>query len=88
MIIPNEVINLLVPLLSHCHNTVQHTHTTLLLGPYFPKRGESVPSPTAKNIPRATRPMLQMAIPHSQIELVSGYYYYYFYLDELNFEYF
>lgn len=64
-----EVTNILVPLLTHCHVSAQNTtHSIVPLGPYFPRRGSKSNWTTlSKNIPRPTRPMLQMSVPQAQI---------------------
>lgn len=67
MIMPREVIQVLTPLLSHCHSAFQESSTTaaLPMGPYFPRKGIKPPSFGIKT-PR--RPMVQMAVPNTQIE--------------------
>lgn len=67
MIMPREVIQVLTPLLSHCHSAFQESSTTaaLPMGPYFPRKGIKPPNFGLKT-PR--RPMVQMAVPNTQIE--------------------
>lgn len=61
-------MQILVPLLSHCHSAFQDSHDAVPLGPYFPRRGHPIPSVTAKGIARPLRPMVQMTVPHNQLE--------------------
>lgn len=64
---PREVIQVLTPLLSHCHSAFQESSTSaaLPMGPYFPRKGIKPPGFGIKT-PR--RPMVQMAVPNTQIE--------------------
>lgn len=65
---PREVIGLLTPLLSHCHAAFQESTTAALpMGPYFPRKGAKTPSFGLKP-QRPGRPMVQMAVPNTQIE--------------------
>lgn len=68
LVMPGEVMQILVPLLSHCHSAFQDTHDAVPLGPYFPRRGHSLPSVTGKGITRPIRPMVQMTVPQNQVE--------------------
>jgi ubiquitin carboxyl-terminal hydrolase 34 len=66
---PTETLQLLVPLLTHCHMAYQETHNNACpLGPYFPRRGQKMPVSFKINV-RPQRPMVQMIIPHAQISL-------------------
>lgn len=68
LIMPGEVIQILVPLLSHCHSAFQDSHDAVPLGPFFPRRGHPVPSVAGKGIARPLRPMVQMTVPNNQLE--------------------
>ncbi|XP_049955909.1 ubiquitin carboxyl-terminal hydrolase 34 [Schistocerca serialis cubense] len=72
LLMPQEVIQVLVPLLSHCHAVFQENHNALPMGPYFPRRGHKLPPHGIKSGARPTRPMVQMAIPHGQLEAAKG----------------
>jgi ubiquitin carboxyl-terminal hydrolase 34 len=75
---PQESINMIVPLLTHCH-THNPQHSMGPLGTFFPRRNtnkssqmasSSLPAtwpPGSKNIPRPPRPMIQMNIPRTQV---------------------
>lgn len=65
---PVEVMQILVPLLSHCHSAFQDTHDAAPLGPYFPRKGHPMPPITGKGVARPIRPMVQMTVPHNQLE--------------------
>ncbi|KAK5649017.1 hypothetical protein RI129_003909 [Pyrocoelia pectoralis] len=72
-IMPGEVMQILVPLLSHCHSAFQDSHDSAVpLGPYFPRRGHQLPPSTGKGVARPLRPMVQMTVPHSQLECSRG----------------
>lgn len=74
---PVESINILTPILNHCH-TQNPQHSMGPLGTFFPRRNSknsghmsstsSMPAqwPSSKNIPRPPRPMIQMNIPRTQ----------------------
>uniref|UniRef100_A0A1B0CAV9 ubiquitinyl hydrolase 1 n=2 Tax=Lutzomyia longipalpis TaxID=7200 RepID=A0A1B0CAV9_LUTLO len=65
-----EVINILVPLLTHCHTASQNsTHPLSQLGYYFPRRGSAKSSwqSISKSAPRPPRPMVQMSVPQTQL---------------------
>ncbi|XP_059621857.1 ubiquitin carboxyl-terminal hydrolase puf [Phlebotomus argentipes] len=65
-----EVINILVPLLTHCHTASQNsTHPLSQLGYYFPRRGSTKSSwqSISKSAPRPPRPMVQMSVPQTQL---------------------
>ncbi|CAG2063089.1 unnamed protein product [Timema podura] len=68
MLLPMDAIQLLVPLLSHCHAAFQESHNPLPMGPYFPRRGHKLPPLGLKAGARPVRPMVQMAVPHGQLE--------------------
>jgi hypothetical protein len=68
LLLPSEVIQVLVPLLSHCHAAFQESHNALPMGPYFPRRGHKLPPLGLKAGTRPSRPMVQMAVPHGQLE--------------------
>lgn len=65
---PVEVMQILVPLLSHCHSAFQDSHDAVPLGPYFPRRGHPMPTSSGKGIARPIRPMIQMTVPNNQLE--------------------
>lgn len=65
---PGEVVQILVPLLSHCHSAFQDSHDAVPLGPFFPRRGHPLPSASGKGIARPLRPMVQMTVPNNQLE--------------------
>lgn len=67
MITP-EAMQILVPLLSHCHSAFQDSHDPVPLGPYFPRRGHSGPVVVGKGGARPLRPMMQMTVPQNQLE--------------------
>lgn len=66
--IPTESVNILTPILTHCHIPSQQ-HSMGPLGTFFPRRNtkNSTPAwhPGMKNIPRPPRPMIQMNIPRT-----------------------
>jgi len=78
---PAEVVNILTPILTHCH-TQNQQQSMGPLGTFFPRRNTksghnnnnsmsstSMPAtwpPPSKNIPRPPRPMIQMNIPRTQ----------------------
>ncbi|KAJ8674345.1 hypothetical protein QAD02_005607 [Eretmocerus hayati] len=68
MLVPTDAIMILAPLLSHCHAALQESHATVPPGPYLPRRS----TPTGKMPSRPARPMVQMAVPHSQLEAAKG----------------
>lgn len=63
-----EAMQILVPLLSHCHSAFQDSHDAVPLGPYFPRRGHPVPIVAGKGGARPLRPMVQMTVPQNQLE--------------------
>lgn len=66
---PADVMTVLVPLLSHCHSAFQDSQDVAVpLGPYFPRRGHPLPPSAGKGIARPLRPMVQMTVPHNQLE--------------------
>ncbi|KAL0270091.1 UNVERIFIED_CONTAM: hypothetical protein PYX00_007611 [Menopon gallinae] len=67
MIMPREVIQVLTPLLSHCHSAFQESSTTAAfpMGPYFPRKGIKLPN---FGIKAHRRPMVQMAVPNTLVE--------------------
>ncbi|KAG7202552.1 hypothetical protein KM043_009748 [Ampulex compressa] len=68
MLVPAEAILILAPLLSHCHAALQESHAAVPPGPYLPRRS----TPAGKMPTRPARPMVQMAVPHSQLEASKG----------------
>ncbi|XP_050445730.1 ubiquitin carboxyl-terminal hydrolase 34 isoform X1 [Cataglyphis hispanica] len=68
MLVPAEAILILAPLLSHCHAALQESHAAVPPGPYLPRRS----TPPGKMPSRPARPMVQMAVPHSQLEASKG----------------
>ncbi|XP_068081544.1 ubiquitin carboxyl-terminal hydrolase puf [Anabrus simplex] len=72
LLLPQEVIQVLVPLLSHCHAAFQENHNALPMGPYFPRRGHKLPPIGLKTSTRPSRPMVQMAVPHGQLDAAKG----------------
>ena len=72
LIMAPEVMQILVPLLSHCHSAFQDSHDAVPLGPYFPRRGHSLPVVAGKGGARPLRPMVQMTVPHNQLECSRG----------------
>jgi len=68
MIMPREIIQVLTPLLSHCHAAYQEsTSVALPMGPYFPRKGVKTNAFALKG-QRPNRPLVQMAVPNTQIE--------------------
>lgn len=65
-------MQILVPLLSHCHSAFQDSRDAVPLGPYFPRRGNSLPVVAGKGGARPLRPMVQMTVPHNQLECSRG----------------
>lgn len=76
--IPNlEVIQMIAPLLTHCHQQTQNSPNSIgPLGPFFPRRGSKAawssagaagPTAAPKNNPRPPRPMVQMSVPQAHI---------------------
>ncbi|XP_032664565.1 ubiquitin carboxyl-terminal hydrolase puf isoform X2 [Odontomachus brunneus] len=68
MLVPADAILILAPLLSHCHAALQESHAAVPPGPYLPRRS----TPPGKMPTRPARPMVQMAVPHSQLEASKG----------------
>lgn len=68
MLVPTEAIMILAPLLSHCHAALQESHAAVPPGPYLPRKS----TPHGKMSSRPARPMVQMAVPHSQLEATKG----------------
>ncbi|XP_034942559.1 ubiquitin carboxyl-terminal hydrolase puf [Chelonus insularis] len=68
MLVPAEAILILVPLLSHCHAALQEALAAVPPGPFLPRRSTS----SGKISARPARPMIQMAVPHSQLEATKG----------------
>lgn len=82
-----EAMQILVPLLSHCHSAFQDSHDAVPLGPYFPRRGHPVPIVAGKGGARPLRPMVQMTVPQNQLECsrVSGNYFIEYLTFQFNF---
>uniref|UniRef100_A0A6P7F8D8 ubiquitinyl hydrolase 1 n=1 Tax=Diabrotica virgifera virgifera TaxID=50390 RepID=A0A6P7F8D8_DIAVI len=72
VIMASETMQVLVPLLSHCHSAFQDSQDAVPLGPYFPRKGHSLPILTVKGGARPLRPMVQMTVPHNQLECSRG----------------
>uniref|UniRef100_A0AAR5QD97 ubiquitinyl hydrolase 1 n=1 Tax=Dendroctonus ponderosae TaxID=77166 RepID=A0AAR5QD97_DENPD len=72
LVITPEAMQILVPLLSHCHSAFQDSHDPVPLGPYFPRRGHSGPVVVGKGGARPLRPMMQMTVPQNQLECARG----------------
>lgn len=88
IIMPREVIGLLTPLLSHCHAAFQESTTAALpMGPYFPRKGAKTPSFGLKP-QRPGRPMVQMAVPNTQIEPKVMYIFFFKSMEYFNFNFF
>lgn len=68
LIMPSDALTILVPLLSHCHSAFQDNQDAVPLGPYFPRRGHSIPAVAGKGGARPLRPMIQMTVPHNQLD--------------------
>ncbi|XP_014601370.1 PREDICTED: ubiquitin carboxyl-terminal hydrolase 34 isoform X2 [Polistes canadensis] len=68
MLVPADAILVLAPLLSHCHAALQESQAAVPPGPYLPRRS----TPPGKMPTRPARPMVQMAVPHSQLEASKG----------------
>lgn len=68
LIMPGETMQILVPLLSHCHSAFQDSQDAVPLGPYFPRRGHPLPAIAGKGVVRPIRPMVQMTVPQNQLE--------------------
>lgn len=68
VLITPETMQILVPLLSHCHSAFQDSQDAVPLGPYFPRRGPVLPVVAGKGGARPVRPMVQMTVPHNQLE--------------------
>jgi len=66
---PIEVINVLQPILTHCHAVCMDSNNGMPIGPYFPRRGHKVPMLSLKSNTRPIRPMVQMALTHNQLDL-------------------
>ncbi|XP_044746055.1 ubiquitin carboxyl-terminal hydrolase 34 isoform X3 [Coccinella septempunctata] len=72
LIMPSDALTILVPLLSHCHSAFQDNQDAVPLGPYFPRRGHTIPVVAGKGGARPLRPMIQMTVPHNQLECSRG----------------
>lgn len=67
---PIEVINVLQPILTHCHAVCMDSNNSMPIGPYFPRKGHKVPTISMKSSStRPIRPMVQMALTHNQLDL-------------------
>lgn len=66
---PCDVLGVLVPVLSHCHAAFQDNNNAMPMGPYFPRQGHKLPALGLKAAARPLRPMVQMAVPHNQIDV-------------------
>lgn len=66
---PIEVINVLQPILTHCHAVCMDSNNGMPIGPYFPRRGHKVPMLSLKSNTRPIRPMVQMALTHNQLDI-------------------
>ncbi len=76
MLWPNEMINILVPLLHRAHSAASSYSEVggglaNSIGPYFPRRG-GLPSSANLKAVRPPRPMLQMSVPTGQLECPHG----------------
>lgn len=69
VLMPIEVINVLQPILTHCHAVCMDSNNGMPIGPYFPRRGHKVPMLSLKSNTRPIRPMVQMALTHNQFDL-------------------
>lgn len=69
VLMPIEVINVLQPILTHCHAVCMDSNNGMPIGPYFPRRGHKVPTLSLKSNTRPIRPMVQMALTHNQLDL-------------------
>lgn len=67
--LPTEVLGVLVPVLSHCHAAFQDNNNAMPMGPYFPRRGHKQPTMGLKASARPLRPMVQMTVPHNQLDI-------------------
>ncbi|KAL4111819.1 hypothetical protein QTP88_015704 [Uroleucon formosanum] len=72
VLMPIEVINVLQPILTHCHAVCMDSNNGMPIGPYFPRRGHKVPMLSLKSNTRPIRPMVQMALTHNQLDLTKG----------------
>ncbi|XP_052133303.1 ubiquitin carboxyl-terminal hydrolase puf isoform X2 [Frankliniella occidentalis] len=71
-LIPNEVTQVVAPLLLHCHTAVQENHNPVPMGPFFPRSGGKQATLGMKASSRPVRPMVQMSVPHNQLEPAKG----------------
>lgn len=69
LMLPTEVLGVLVPVLSHCHAAFQDNNNAMPMGPYFPRRGHKQPAMGLKASARPLRPMVQMTVPHNQLDI-------------------
>eukprot|EP00095_Tigriopus_kingsejongensis_P002851 maker-scaffold442_size170051-snap-gene-0.33 protein:Tk02851 transcript:maker-scaffold442_size170051-snap-gene-0.33-mRNA-1 annotation:"hypothetical protein TcasGA2_TC009817" len=71
MLWPQEMLNILVPLLHRSHSNASETEPRDL-GPYFPRKGvHTIPAMNLKAV-RPPRPMVQMMVPASQLDANHG----------------
>lgn len=66
---PSEVINVLQPILTHCHAVCMDSNNSMPIGPCFPRRGQKAHVLNLKTNTRPIRPMVQMALTHNQIDI-------------------
>lgn len=67
LLLGGAALAVLVPLLSHCHSAFQDTRNAVPPGPHFPSRAPpELPHKAAP--PRPFRPMVQMCVPHAQLQ--------------------
>lgn len=66
---PTEVINVLQPILTHCHAVCMDSNNSMTIGPFFPRRGQKSNSLNLKTNTRPIRPMVQMALSQNQIDV-------------------
>lgn len=69
VLMPIEVINVLQPILTHCHAVCMDSNNGMPIGPYFPRRGHKMPMLSLKSNTRPIRPMVQMALTQNQLDL-------------------
>ncbi len=66
MLSPNDVISIIVPFLIQYHGVSDDGSSSmpsnLQMGPYFPRRGQKIPTVVPKNSARPVRPIMQMAV--------------------------
>ena len=72
MLWPNEMLTILVPMFHRAHVSASDSDSSLLLGPFFPRREPRSGMSANSKSSRPPRPMLQLSVPANQLEASHG----------------